>query len=151
MRSSHRSRQRTVVCDYRCAHLFGLVRRGYPLSQELEAVRHRVSACSEFRVASVSCLFAFLNRVSESFGWFTCSIRSGDVCFLVLLVEVCVGRVCVCKFCANAIFRESFCAFCRPFCVGFRVRPLDRFRFADPDGFRGSCLRWETVDRYTCL
>ena len=68
MRSSHRSRQRTVVCDYRCAHLFGLARWGYPLSQELEAVRHRVSACSEFRVASASYLFVFLKRVSESFG-----------------------------------------------------------------------------------
>ena len=98
MRSSHRSRQRTVVCDYRCAHLFGLVRRGYPLSQELEAVRHRVSACSEFRVASASCLFAFLNRVSESFGRFSRSIRSGDVCFHFLFLEVCVRVQILCEW-----------------------------------------------------
>ena len=43
-----------------------------------------VSARSQFRVASVSCLFAFLNRVLKSFGWFSRSIRSGDVSFYFL-------------------------------------------------------------------
>ena len=40
--------------------------------------------------ASASCLFAFLNSVSGSFGWFSYAIRSGDVFFHL---EVCVGRV----------------------------------------------------------
>ena len=73
-----------------------------------------VSARSQFRVVSVSCLFVFLNRVLECFGRFSCSIRSGDVRFHLFLLEVCVGRVCVCKFCANANFRENSCAFCHP-------------------------------------
>ena len=47
----------------------------------------------------------------------------------------------------NAISREIFCVVCRPSCVGFRVCPPGRFRFADPVGFRVSCLQWEPVGR----
>ena len=71
-----------------------------------------VSARSQFRVVSASCLFVFLNRVSESFGLSSRPIRSGDVRFHFLPLEVCVGRVCLCKFAANTISRGRFCLFC---------------------------------------
>ena len=51
-----------------------------------------VSARSQFRVVSASCLFVFLNRVSESFGLSSRPIRSGDVRFHFLTLEDCVGR-----------------------------------------------------------
>ena len=69
---------------------------------------------------STSCLFVFLERVSESFGWFSCLIRSLRVSLHFLLLEVCVVRVCVCKFCASAILRENFCACCHLSCAGHR-------------------------------
>ena len=75
---------------------------------------------------STSCLFVFLERVSESFGWFSCLIRSLHVSLHFLLLEVCVVRVCVCKFCANAILRENFCACCPLSCVGHRLCSLGR-------------------------
>ena len=76
---------------------------------------------------SVSCLFAFLERVSELFGWFSCLILSGYVRFHFLLLEVCVVSVCVCKFCANASSREIFCVCCHLSCVGRRLCSLGRF------------------------
>ena len=54
---------------------------------------------------------------------------------------------CVCKFCANAISRENFCAFCHPSCAGHRFCPLGRFfRLGDVVRFGGSCLQWESMD-----
>jgi len=81
------------------------------LSVVIGSVSTQGFQCSQFRVALVSCLFVFLNCSSESFGWFSRSIRFGDVCFHFLLLEVCVFRVCVCKFGAKTVFRENFCAF----------------------------------------
>ena len=52
---------------------------------------------------------------------------------------------CVCKFCANGISRENFCAFCHPFCVGHRFCPLGRFFRLEDVRLGGSCLQWEPV------
>ena len=97
------------------------------LSVVIGSVSTQGFQCSQFRVALVSCLFVFLNCSSESFGWFSRSIRFGDVCFHFLLLEVCVDRSCACKFCADAISRENFSEFCHPSCMRRRLRPLGRF------------------------
>ena len=68
----------------------------------------------------------FLKRVSESFGWFSRLISSGYVRFHFLLLEVCVVRVCVCEFCANAILRENFRVCYHLSLVGHRLCSLGR-------------------------
>ena len=75
---------------------------------------------------SSSCLFVFLERVSEIFRCFSCLIRSAYVRFHFLLLEVCVARVCVFKFCANAILCENFCVCCHLSCTGHRSCSLCR-------------------------
>ena len=92
---------------------------------------------SELRRRRVSSRFLSVSRrVSGGF-----RVRFGPG--MCVSIFFCWKSACVCKFCAKAIYRENFCAFCHPSCAGHGFCPPGRFRLGDPVKPGGS--RWTST------